>query len=77
MKYKLEWHNPNTQESVGVFEYETYDFTERPPCPKCGRTADYNEAQTGDNEFTGASEYHAWFECLHCDIESESWEIDN
>jgi len=74
LKYKLEWHNPETQVSLGVFVHESYDLTQRPGCPICGKAAEFNQGQTGETE-QGNAIYSEWWECHKCGIESEPYEV--
>lgn len=74
MKYKLEWHNAETQQSLGIFEHETYDRTERPHCPLCGRTADWWQGQIDEDDQGNEIYGEGWY-CHPCHIESELYEV--
>jgi len=70
MKYKLEWFDLKTEQSMGVFEHETYDFTQVPNCPRCGKPTEYNSGQVGE-DIMGNAEYAEWFDCYKCHVQSE------
>lgn len=74
MKYKLEWFDVNTENSIGVFEHSTYDHTDKANCPRCGKSTDYAESQVDETE-QGRAIYGGWFECHRCGIFSQYWEL--